>query len=87
MDMNILIGLVAGIVIGYVMYYSCKQGLKDQIEDLQRGKERAERELEGAFDTISDLEHELVVKQNVINSLDERVKRMNATIKRLSSKS
>jgi len=82
MGLEFLIGLAIGIFIGYANYRACKQGLNDQIEDLQKGKEKAEHELDGAFDDISSLEHELVVKQNVINSLSEKVNRLQTIVNR-----
>lgn len=78
----IIIGIVVGLAIGYVYNYACKQEWKERLAEMQKGKENAERELEGAFDTIADYEHELVVKQNVINSLSEKVNRLQNIIKR-----
>lgn len=81
MDSSLFIAIM-GIALGYVFYLVSKQGLKDHIKDLQKGKEKAEHELEVAFDTIADLEHELVVKQNVINSLSEKVNRLQTIVNR-----
>ena len=82
MGMEFLIGLVVGAAVGYVCFLAFKHGLKEQLEDLQKGKEKAEHELDGAFDEISNLEHELVVKQNVINSLSEKVNRLQTIVNR-----
>lgn len=82
-SMYIIIGLLAGLGLGFLSKRTETSEMKERYENRHR---LDEKELELANERISELEHELMVKQNVIKSLDEKVGQLQKTVKRIRQK-
>ena len=82
-SMYIIIGLFAGLGLGF---FSKRTEISEMKERFETRHRLDEKELELANERISELEHELMVKQNVIKSLDEKVGRLQKTVKRIRQK-
>lgn len=82
-SMYIIIGLLIGWALGIVSKRTETSEMKERYENRHR---LDEKELELANERISELEHELMVKKNVIKSLDEKVGQLQKTVKRIRQK-
>lgn len=79
----IIIGLLIGWVLGIISKRTETSEMKERFENRHR---LDEREIELANQRIDELEHELMVKQNVIKSLDEKVGQLQKMVKRIRQK-
>lgn len=79
----IIIGLFVGWVLGIFSKRTETSEMKERFENRHR---LDEKELELANERISELEHELVVKRNVIKTLDERIGRLQKIVKQVKKK-
>ena len=79
----IIIGLFVGWVLGIFSKRTETSEMKERFENRHR---LDEREIELANQRIDELEHELMVKRNVIKSLDEKVGKLNKIVKRVKQK-
>ena len=87
--MAFCVGFVAGVAL---VFFANKTERKESQIQAQAYKRKVDSMLAEANERIAEsnekianLERELVVKQNVANSLNEKVNRLNNTIKRLRS--
>lgn len=79
----IIIGLFVGWVLGIFSKRTETSEMKEQFENRHR---LDEKELELANERISELEHELMVKRNVIKSIDEKLGRLQKIVKQVKEK-
>ena len=85
--MSISAYIIIGLFVGYVLGIFSK---RTEISDLKERSENRhrldEQEIELANQRIDELENELMVKRNVIKSLDEKVGRLQKIVKRVKQK-
>lgn len=85
--MSISTYIIIGLFVGYVLGIFSK---RTEISDLKERSENRhrldEQEIELANQRIDELEKELMVKRNVIKSLDEKVGRLQKIVKRVKQK-
>lgn len=85
--MSISAYIIVGLLVGWVLGIFSKRTETSEMKEWFENRHRLdEREIELANERISELEHELMVKQNVIKSLDEKVGKLQKMVKRIRQK-
>lgn len=85
--MSISAYIIVGLFVGWVLgVFSKRTEISDMKERFENTHRLDEREIELANQRIDELEHELMVKRNVIKSLDEKVGRLQKIVKRVKQK-
>lgn len=85
--MSISAYIIVGLFVGWVLgVFSKRTEISDMKERFENRHRLDEREIELANQRIDELEHELMVKRNVIKSLDEKVGQLQKTVKRVKQK-
>ena len=85
--MSISAYIIVGLFVGWVLgVFSKRTEISDMKERFENRHRLDGREIELANQRIDELEHELMVKRNVIKSLDEKVGRLQKIVKRVKQK-
>lgn len=85
--MSISAYIIVGLLVGWVLGIFSKRTETSEMKEWFENRHRLdEREIELANERISELEYELMVKRNVIKSLDEKVGKLQKMVKRIRQK-
>ena len=85
--MNGMMWVMVALLVGWFLGVLTKRTEVNELREQYNNRHRLdEREIELANQRIDELEHELMVKQNVIKSLDEKVGRLQKIVKRVKQK-
>ena len=85
--MSISTYIIIGLFVGYVLGIFSKRTEISELKERSENRHRLdEQEIELANQRIDELEKELMVKRNVIKSLDEKVGRLQKIVKRVKQK-